>query len=187
MPQSKWAKLFSKRFPAKGATKAELSALVASISQPLSEAEVRAINVSQRNPFQKKHPLHATWKPFDPLKWQIPARPLPASFLDFLKWSNGGAFISGKRTFDPIFSTKTLRDYLVAYNVPQYMPGALPFGFDGGGTFYLFDMRADPVGGEYPVLFTAAGNLGYDDAALVADSFPEACQGTTDARDLYMK
>jgi hypothetical protein len=40
---------------------------------------------------------------------------------------------------------------------------------------------------EYPILFTAAGNLGYDDAVLVADSFLEACKGTTDPGDAYMK
>lgn len=135
------------------------------------------------NPFPKKHPLHASYKPFDPRKWQIPAKPLPASFLDFLKWSNGGAFINGDQKFDPIFSTKTLRDYLVSYAVPQYMPEALPFAFDGGGNFYLFDMRSDSASGEHPVLFTATGNLGYDDAVLVADSFLETCKGTTDRRD----
>jgi hypothetical protein len=150
MARNKWEKLFSKRFPCKGATKAELKALTSTIGQPLSEAEVQGVNASQRNPFNPKHALHATWKPFDPRTWQIPAHPLPATFLDFLKWSNGGAFINGERTFDPIFSTTTLRDYLVGYCVPKYMPGALPFALDGGSNFYLFDMRADPVSGEYP-------------------------------------
>jgi hypothetical protein len=121
-----WEKVFSQRFPVKGATKAELLALTSSISQPLSEAEIQAVNASQRNPFPKKDPLHTTWKPFDPRKWQISAKPLPASYLDFLKWSNGGAFINGRRKFDPMFSTKTIRDYLVSYCVPQYMPGHCP-------------------------------------------------------------
>ena len=88
MPPSEWEKLFAHRFPSKGATKAELQAFVSSISQPLSAAEVQAINASQHNPFPKKDPLYATWKPYDPRKWCIPTKPLPASFLDFLKWSN---------------------------------------------------------------------------------------------------
>jgi hypothetical protein len=67
------------------------------------------------------------------------------------------------------------------------MPGSLPFAFDGKGCFYLFDMRSGSVEGEYPVLFTGSGNLGYDDAVRVAESFVETCNGTTDPADLYLK
>jgi hypothetical protein len=187
MPDVVWEKVFSQSFPEKGATEAELKRFMAAISKPLSPREVQAVNASQSNPFPKTDPLHAVYRPFDPRKWQLPSRPLPPTYLDFLRWSNGGTFVNGKRTFNPIFPTSTVRDYLVGYNVPQYMPGALPFALDGGGCFYLFDMRRDPVEGEYPVLYVGAGNLGYDDAVRVARSFVNTCKGKTDPGDRYMR
>jgi len=181
----KWDDLFSQCFPANGATADDLTALSVNLRAPLSEEEVRAVNTSQMNPFSEMDLLHATYKPFDPRKWLLPSKPLPSSYADFLKWSNGGSFVSGERRFDPFFSTSELRAYLVGYNVPQYMPEALPFAFDGCGNFYLFDMRSDPVEGEYPILFTLAGNLGYEDALLIATSFLDVCKGTTNLADDY--
>jgi hypothetical protein len=185
MPGIKWKEVFSQRFPAKGATRDELQALVSTICKPFSEEECRSINAAQSNPFPETDPLHATYKSFDPRKWRPPSKPLPPSYMDFLEWSNGGSFVSGERRFDPFFSTPELRDYLVGYNVPEYMPDSLPFAFDGYGDFYLFDMRREPIEGEYPILFTLSGNLGYEDAILVASSFVEACKGTTNPNDLY--
>jgi hypothetical protein len=75
--------------------------------------------------------------------------------------------VNGDRTFSPMFTTLTVRDYLLSYMVPEYMPGSLHFAFDGGGCFFLFDMRGEPVEDEYPILFVSAGNLGYEDAVLL--------------------
>ena len=80
-----------------------------------------------------------------------------------------------------------MREYLLAYHVPQYMPRALPFAFDGSGRFYLFDMRDRPIQGEYPVLYVGAGSLRYEDAVAVASSFVEACRGTTDPADRHTR
>lgn len=185
MPLIKWDQMFSQQFPAKGATAAELLTLASAISQPLSEQEIQAVNASQSNSFPETDPLHNTYNPIECRKWRLPSRPLPCSYLEFLEWSNGGSFVSGERRFDPFFSTSELRDYLVGYNVPQYMPDSLPFAFDGYGDFYLFDMRCDPVEGEYPILFTLSGNLGYEDALLLSASFVDACKGTRDPNELY--
>jgi len=59
------------------------------------------------------------------------------------------------------------------------MPGAVPFAFDGGGGFYMFDMRADPQGDEFPIVFSHSGNLGWgeDEFVPVAATFREACLG----------
>jgi hypothetical protein len=181
----RWETVFSQLFPVNGATAADLSDLAATIGKPLSEEEARAVNASQSNPFPETDPLHAAYKPFDPQRWRFPSRPLPLSYVDFLKWSNGGSFVNGERCFDPFFSTPELRSYLVGYHVPQYMPESLPFAFDGCGDFYLFDMRRDPADGEYPILFTLAGNLSYEGAVFVTSSFVEACKGTTNPADLY--
>ena len=40
-------------------------------------------------------------------------------------------------------------------------------------------MRKGPVEGEYPVLYVGAGNLGYEDAVMVASSFVEAWNVST--------
>jgi hypothetical protein len=183
----RWKSVFSQCFPQKGATRKQLDGFVSSVCGPLSEAEIVRLEASQRNPFRPADPLHSAWKSKDPRKWRLPAKPLPHSYLSFLRWSNGGEFVNGDRTFSPVFGTRSVRDYLLSYMVPEYMPGSLPFALDGGGCFFLFDMRDDPVDGEYPVLFVGCGNLGYDDAVVVAGSFTEACEGKTDPRDLYME
>src|SRR5262249_1777501 len=75
---------------------------------------------------------------------------------------------------------------MVAYQLPQYMPGAVPVAFNGGGTFYLLDMRQPAVGGEYPVVCAHAGYLSWepDACCVVADSFVAACRGTVNVDDL---
>ena len=174
-----WAHVFDEAYPCPGASEAALAQLVANVGQPLSPDEIAAINAQQRNPFPVNDPLYASYRPFDPSAWIIPNRPLPPAYLAFLRWSDGGEFRTGERWLG-FFPATEVRELLLAYCVPQYMPGVLPFALDGGGIFYVFDMRQPPTGGEYPVLITAAGNLGYDDARLLATSFLEACRDTTE-------
>jgi hypothetical protein len=176
----RWSKLFTRRYPVKGATEPELRSLVSSLATPLTEEEAEAINASQSNPFPSSDPSHLIYKPFDPRKWLFPTTSLPDSYLDFLGWSNGGSFFTGDRCFDPLIACNEVRNHLLGYHVPQYMPGAIPFAFDGGGRFYLFDMRREPIAGEYPILFVGSGNLCYADAVHVAASFIDACKGTSD-------
>lgn len=182
----RWSSVFKRCYRANGATREDIQAIFSLLAMPLSEEEVASINSSQTNPFPKTDPLYNTYKPQDAARWVLPTKPLPPSYLAFLCWSNGGSFFNDDRSFDPFFSAAKIRGYLLGYHVPQYMPGAMPFAFDGGGRFYLFDMRLDPVGGEYPILFVGSGNLNYDDAVLVAPSFPDACRGTSNPADQYM-
>ena len=172
-----WIRLFEESHPQPGATEAEVVELVQSVAKPLAAAEVKQINSTQRNPFPASDPLHQSYTPFDPTLWKLPRLPLPHIYLAFLQWSNGGSFRNGVRWFDPFFSTTKLREYLIAYAVPQFMPDALPFAFDGGGHFYLFDMRKAPANGEYPIVYCGAGNLGWDDTVIVALDFLTACEG----------
>ncbi len=151
------------------ATDADIAAFVGSVFAPLSDREIRD--------------LHAEHKaavgdgffdpPFDPTPWQLPKYPLPNSYLSFLRYSNGGYFAGANRNFDPLFSTSEVRDYMLGYSIPHWMPCSCPIGFDGGGTFYLLDMRRKSTVGDYPVLFAHAGSLGYDDAVTLASSFAE--------------
>jgi SMI1 / KNR4 family (SUKH-1) len=178
-----WSSMFDEAFPAAGASVADLERFVATVGQPLSAGEVNGINQGQQNPFPQSDPSYESWRPFDPSLWTVPDRPLPPSYLAFLAWSNGGEFRTGERLFQffpAIDPGHGVRAMLLAYHLPQYMPGALPFAFDGAGTFYLFDMRQAAQRGEYPVVQAHAGCLGWepDACATIAESFEAACRVT---------
>jgi len=174
---------------APGATDAMISEFVAEIRRPLSQAEVERINRSQQNPFPRHDPLHASWRPFRADRWTVPERTLPSSYLSLLRWSNGGWCRTGEREFGffpALGEQHGVRAMMLAYHLPEYMPGALPIAFNGGGTFYVFDMRRPAVSGEYPVVCVRAGNLGWDpdECWRVADTFLAACRGPTNVDDL---
>jgi hypothetical protein len=105
-------------------------------------------------------------------------RPVPPSYLSFVRHSDGGEFRNGDRLFQ-MWGTG-LREFLISYHVPQYVPLAVPFAFNGGGVMYLFDMRNPPgADGEYPILCAGSGRLTFDPhhSPKVADSFPDVCRG----------
>jgi hypothetical protein len=159
-----------------GASPRDLAQLDDDLRRALSKSEIKRLTAElERMQLERS---------IDPSAWTLPSMPLPPTFQSFLAWSNGGEFVRGSRSFG-FFGTKEIREYLLGYSVPQWMPGAAPFAFDGGGTFYMFDMRRMPVDGEYPILFVQAGNLGYerDGCWLVADGFVAACEGTTDPHE----
>ncbi len=178
-----WAALFEQTELSPGATSEQIQSLVASISEPVTETEAREIIARQRNPFPETDTLFAAFQPFDPRKWTFPNRPLPKTYLEFLQWSDGPWCANGSREFG-FFSTADVRTMMIEYEVPQYMPMALPFAFNGGGVFYLLDLREDPVEGEYPVVVAAAGNLDWDSAPRIASDFVEACSGRTNVEKL---
>jgi len=176
-----WSSVFDEAHPEAGATAADIAHLVATVGQPISPSEIEEV--------KRDLPL-GSCPPFDPSRWVISDRPLPVAYLSFLRWSNGGEFRTGERHFqffpalDPAHGVRAM---LLAYHLPQYMPGALPFAFNGSGTFYLFDMRKPAVAGEYPVVCSQAGNQGWqvDQFMEVSDTFSGACRGTVDVDDLW--
>lgn len=184
-----WSTVFEESHTSPRATAAEIDQFVVTIGAPLSSTEIADVVRTQLNPFPIDDPRHNTWHPFEPSDWTVPRSPLPASYLDFLKWSNGGEFRSGERWFqffqaiDPVHG---VRAQLLAYNIPQHMPLALPFAFNGSGIFYLFDMRHGCVKGEYPVVGSEAGNLGWepDQHVRIAESFLATCRGVRSVDDL---
>ncbi len=166
-----------------GVSERELESFMMNWNKPLSEEEIAEIKGRQRNPFPVTDPLHGLYRPFDPSLWTIPVKRLPAAYLDFLKFSNGGEFGNGERHFQ-FFGTESLRSMMLAYEFPEYMPGAIPFAMDGCGHHYAWDMRHDPEGDEYPIFVSHSGNLGYEDAAQIAETFMELCQGKISAEDI---
>jgi hypothetical protein len=181
-----WESIFDKVYPVPGASREEVEQFVNSLMEPLSEEEIDEINMGQTNPFPKKDPLHRTYHPFDPRVWVLPNRPLPASYLDFLAWSDGPECVNGERSFG-FFGTKQVREYLLCYHVPEYMPLALPFAFNGGGVFYLFDMREEAVDGEYPIVVADAAVLDWEVVPCIATSFIEACSGKINIERILYK
>ena len=174
-----WSALFEHASPEKGASLAKTAQFVAELGLPLTPAEVAQVNATQRNPWLPTQPEYATWQPFDPSVWVMPAnRPVPPSYRSFVRYSDGGSFQNGDRLFQ-MWGTG-LREFLLCYDVPQYMPLAVPFAFNGGGVMYMFDMREPPgKHGEYPIICAGAGCLTFDPhySPKVADSFPEVCVG----------
>ncbi|MCE5173338.1 SMI1/KNR4 family protein [Paenibacillus profundus] len=166
-----------------GVRERELEQVVNHWNKPLSEEEIAEIRGRQRNPFPETNPLHRLYQPFDPAKWSIPNKRLPAAYLDLLRYSNGGEFGNGDRYFQ-FFSADELRAMLLAYEFPEYMPGAVPFAMDGCGHHYAWDMRSSSEEDEHPILVSHSGNLGYEDSAQVAATFIELCTGTISAEDL---
>jgi ribosomal protein L7/L12 len=175
-----WKSIFEEAIFEPGATAQQIQHLIHTVPQSLSTQDVDDVK-SGHVPFRERgKSLDTVTLPFDITQWSLPTRPLPASFLDFLRVSNGGYARNGERRFDSFFGTDTIREMLLAYEFPEYMPDVVPFAFDGGGNFYVFDMRHDPIDNEYPILFCHSGNLGCEEAVYVAASFLEACTGTTD-------
>lgn len=177
-----WSKLFGEQWPNAPVSEADIEQLQSALN-PLSDVEIEESNRRHREAIPQNDPLYTTSREFDAGRWTLPNKPFPSSYLSFLRWSNGGEFTNGARQFAPLFASSEIREMMLAYEVPEYLPGAVPIGFDGGGTFYLFDMRAEPRDGEYPIVFCGSGALDWEIAIRIAETFPEFCAGTTDPYD----
>lgn len=164
-----------KREPA--ATRDEIDQLLADLSRPIQADERRSILDAQRNPWPVSHGLHSSWTPIDPSAWPMPGASPTTSWLAFLAWSNGGLVTQGEMEFC-FFGTLEVREFLLAYQFPEYMPQAIPLGLDGAGNFAVLDVREPAPHAEYPVLVASAGNLGFEDARCLAPSFELFCRRT---------
>ena len=184
-----WSAIFDESHPNPGASETVIAQLLDEITRPLTEAEIQTANAVQRNPYPTSDRLHATWQPFDPATWCIPSRPLPATYLSLLRRSDGGEFRTGERWFQflPALGERAgVRAVLLAYHIPQYMPGAVPIAWNGGGTFYMLDLRQPAVRGEYPIVCAHAGFLGWGPPTcrVVAHTLEAACRGTINVEDM---
>lgn len=124
-----WSRVFESAQPARGATEAELT-ILREAWRPLCDDDA---------------PWLAAPGELDRARgWALAGALPPASYLDFLRFSNGGTFGSGERRFSSFFEVHTLRGMMLGYGIPEEMPSVFPFAFDGGGVFYAFDMREPP-------------------------------------------
>lgn len=164
-----WAGIFTDwADTAEPAMEEEIVHLRDNVLAPLTDPEVTA--------------LDDAWD-FQATDRSLTTHPFSVSYVDFLRWSNGGTFQNGDRQFQ-MFAVSEIRNYLLDYGIPAFMQGAIPFAMDGGGSFYLFDMRKPPVDDEYPVLFNHCSELEWDESIIVGSSFLEACTCPTAPCDL---
>ena len=169
-----WATIFEESSPESGATEQEITILTTQTLAELTESEIVEVDEWRRKNGQViEHPLAAR-------RWNIPNRPFPPSYIEFLRWSNGGEFANGERQFASFFAIEEIRDTVLGWEIPEQMNGAIPIGMDGCGGFYLFDMRKEPKETEYPIVIAHCGSLAWNDACVVANSFPDLCIHRTD-------
>ena len=165
-----WNRVFKKKIERRpGLSAAQIQEFVKTVQEPLTDAEVGMAEVGD----------NARW-------WKLPDGPLPDSYLSFLRWSDGGEFQNGNRLIqffpglDPIHGVRIM---MLCYLLPERSPGLLPFAFDGGGTFYAFDMRMRPKNGEYRIVAAQCGHA--HTPLFLAATFLEACQSRQSIDDTW--
>ena len=158
-----WAQVFDETRPVAGASEAELTALL-DLWAPLTEAEATRLL-----PDPEARARAGAWQ----LSGHLP----PTSYIDLLRWSNGGIFSNGDRRFSPFFEVGSLRRMMLGYQIPDAMPHVLPFAFDGGGVFCAFDMREPARDGEFPIVAFHASTPCWEETSVVAETFEAACRG----------
>ena len=153
-----WSIIFEIAHTKPGASEEEIQHLIDQLRISVSEAE-----------FASLRPLADSNLRIEDLVFPTQSRDLPKSYLNFLEWSNGGDFDNGGRWIS-FFTTSEVREFNIGYGVLLWMPGTVAFASNGGGELYLFDMRSDPIAGEYPLLMADANALFFRDSPTVARS-----------------
>ena len=112
-------------------------------SSSQSREEIASVTAQLRNPWPVGDPLHATYQPIDPRGGCCRTGRSPARTSSFCSRPTVHPGRRANAEF-ACFGCETLREYLLHYEFPEYMPGAVPIGLDGGGVFGVFDLRDGP-------------------------------------------
>ena len=95
--------------------------------------------------------------------------PLPADYLDFLRYSNGGqGLLTGQPRLFRLWPAEKTVDNNLDYEMPDYVPGFFGFGDNGGGEFFAFDTRTAAPWRIYTIPFVPMDER---DALYVAEDF----------------
>ena len=172
----KWLEQVEIHSQEKPISEQELNCLDSFLSSKLSDSEKENLRVL----CEKCGDTEQSYK-----NWQIPIFRLPKEYKELLSFANGGLLTNGEREFG-FFGSEELREYYIHYLFPQYMPEALPIGFNGGGVFYAYDLRISNP--RPPIIAVASGNLCWDDFVVLGYSLDEVFSKATDIEDeLYAK
>ncbi len=149
----------------------ELSTVKSYLGSPLTENEISALD-----------DLCSATSDVKYLDWKLPSYILPDELVELLQYSNGGNFYNGDREIG-LFGLEDIRDYYLRYLFPEYQPGAVPFGFNGGGTFYAYDLRKTS---KYPpIIATSSGCLDWDESVVIGHSLGDVFSKTIDIDDEF--
>lgn len=102
-------------------------------------------------------------------------RPLPQDYRELMFLSNGGALWHLDHWYLRFLHTKDILVYREAYGFDK-MPGSLPFGNDGGGECFVFDIRSKHPDGQYPILAVNYVSIGWDETMFIAPNIRSMVQ-----------
>ena len=172
-----WPTLFDEADPKSGCSEEEIRELLTAIARPLDPKQLTDYRwLMGGNPYPPGTPERDAYVPSDPAGWPLPSRGLPASYLSFLRWSNGGEFRSQQRRIKFI-EARWVRNVMLTNLFPMAAPHVVPFaGVPEEGDWYAFDTTAEPAAGEFPVVYVAHGGTMREPMSL-APTFPEFCRG----------
>lgn len=92
---------------------------------------------------------------------------LPAEYVEFLKFADGGEGFVGKNAYVMLWSGEELASMNQSYEVQNYAPGLLIFGSNGGGEAYGFDTRTP----QWPIVQVPFVGMDWGDAKPMGGSF----------------
>ena len=104
----------------------------------------------------------------------FPACDFPDSYIELLKESNGGDFMTGEREYQLGSIDETMQTY-EDYSFARYMPYALPFAMDGCGNFYIINMRRK----DDCIYAVSSGDLEWEMCCKIADNLEECLTQNT--------
>jgi hypothetical protein len=94
---------------------------------------------------------------------------LPESYLDFLKFSNGGEGFVGKYAYLLLYPAEDIPKLVKAAGVDRFAPGLILIGSDGGDTVYAFDTNQEST----PIVAASAECLSLDNTKTIGSDFEE--------------
>ncbi len=99
---------------------------------------------------------------------------LPADYLIFLEYSNGG---EGRLGMDPgrfqIWPAQEVVQLNRDYEVQRWLPHLLGFGSDGGGKLLAFEIKVEA---DWPVCMVPFGDLTPESIRIIAPNFAALIQ-----------
>ena len=92
---------------------------------------------------------------------------LPSSYLECLRWANGGEGYVQGRGYLRLWSVEAALGFQTAYNLSEFLPTVFLFGTDASVTGYGFDSRTPGA-----VVSVELAALDDEYLRVIADSFP---------------
>lgn len=96
---------------------------------------------------------------------------IPADYLEFLQWSNGGEGKVG-RAYVSLWRAEEIVRLNVDYGIPKYLPTSVAIGTDGGGMCVA--IRRNQTSGAMEVVQVPLGDLDEQSVVVLGDDLATA-------------